>query len=285
MKTMRNGITDEYRSEVTQKIHASHTGAKPCVEYQGALLLAGEQIACAVLSDGLFVLSAEDVARLFELNPDYPLLACATDAIHLLDADMWATLPVVPVDSPTLWVCDVGFLDTLAVLRWSDSNRAQLLSDEVTDNLVDGGGLHGMIEEATGYGYARYAFVIASELEDYVDKRVACWLSGFPWQFWQAWWRLKGKQFYRGELTVDEHTELGGFITRVFEQCLTTTQLDAARREAKKLFREKRFIGGTLPANKACQPFTQLVENLTNVLREEQSTERAEKLIGAMYGK
>jgi len=239
-KTAERG--PEYYAEIQAKRQTKAGGRPknpPKAAYEGKLSFSGLEIECAVLEDGVRVISQRTLTRALgapsggaafkrrsnEGVADLPIFL-AYDRIKPfigedLSASLKSPLEYIPLHGGRSAfgiraelipeICDVW-------LKARDANVLTIRQRAIArqaDTLMRGlahVGIVALVDEATGYQYVRARNALEDILEKFIATEFRKWVKTFPDDFYREMFRLKGREFKEdsvrrnqqvGKLTLD----------------------------------------------------------------------------------
>ena len=185
--------------------------------YSGELHIGDLIIPCAVLEDGTRVLSQRGFAKsLGGSKPsaitrrgagNLPVFLAAKNLNQFIDKDLAAAAAPIPYQPqqggrPALGV-NAAALPNICDVWLKARDKDVLLSSQMhlakqADIIMRGlahVGIIALVDEATGYQYARAREALEKILEQFIAKELFKWVKTFPDEFYQQLFRLKNWQY------------------------------------------------------------------------------------------
>ncbi len=216
-RAMALSATD--RSEQAQKAANERWGVLEAVK-DGALVIGDIEIDCAVLPNGMRVLSERAVARAFgakrggshwrrkkagTVGADLPVYLSATNLTSCISDELrekWAA-PIKyrttgrgsaghGIEAATLpEICDVYLKARDRGILVASQEKMAIQADILMRSLAKIG-IVALVDEATGYQEIRGKYELQALLDKYLRSELAAWAKRFPDEFYDQLFRLKG---------------------------------------------------------------------------------------------
>lgn len=211
-------LSSQGRSEQAKKAAGERWGVLEAVK-DGALKIGDIEIECAVLPNGLRVLSERAVARAFgakrggshwrrkkagAVGADLPVYLSASNLSACISVDLRAkwTAPIKyrtgggaaghGIEATTLpEICDVYLKARDQGLLHTSQEKMAAQADALMRSLAKVG-IVALVDEATGYQEIREKFELQALLDKYLRTELAAWAKRFPDEFYEQLFRLKG---------------------------------------------------------------------------------------------
>lgn len=229
-------LTPEKRSEIAKKAAANRWNKDlPAAMYTGQIEVGEASISCAVLENGVRVLTQSDMMRalgrarqakgrgFYDADDNLPAFLTAKNLKPFISSDLYVTSSQIEFKLPSgqkAFGYNAELLPQVCEVYLKARDAGQLSKSQIhiarqADILMRGlatVGIVALVDEATGYQRDRASDALAKILEQFIAKELQPWVHTFPDVFYEELFRLRGLDFpketvrrpqYFGHLTND----------------------------------------------------------------------------------
>jgi hypothetical protein len=235
-KARTNSLTAEERSEIAKRAAANRWNKDlPAAIYTGEIKVGDAHLSCAVLENGIRVLTQSDMMRamgrarqakgrgFYDADVNLPAFLTAKNLKPFIPDDLYVTSSQIEFrlsSGQKAFGYRAEMLPQVCEVYLKARDAGQLTRNQEhiarqADILMRGlatVGIVALVDEATGYQRDRAADALAKILERFIAKELQPWVHTFPDVFYEQLFRLRGLDFpresvkrpqYFGHLTND----------------------------------------------------------------------------------